>query len=162
MADNETIEREEATPSGSGRFVFELATPESLAVDGEYGLVIVPGAEGDFGVLAGHASLVSLLRPGVVRAWREARGGLPPDTAPEMWFVSGGFAEAEATRLTLLVQDAEPLESLDGEALRQALQNAREDLEDASGEDKDEERAAIQERVRLLEARLAALALFSS
>ncbi|MGR4001435.1 MAG: ATP synthase F1 subunit epsilon [Alphaproteobacteria bacterium] len=139
-----------------GLFHFELATPELLAASGEYGLVIVPGAEGDFGVLAGHASLISSLRPGVVRAWREAKGGLPPEVAPETWFISGGFAEVGATRLTLLVQEAEPVDSLDAAEIKQSLQNAREDLEDTKGDDEETQtkREEIQKRIDLLEARL--------
>ncbi|MDA7984376.1 MAG: ATP synthase F1 subunit epsilon [Alphaproteobacteria bacterium] len=150
MASEETA----AAPE-SGRFRFELATPEALAASGDYGLVIVPGSEGDFGVLAGHAALISSLRPGVVRAWREAAGGLPPDEAPEVWFVTGGFAEAGEGRLTLLVQEAEPVGEMDAAEIGQLLRNAREDLEDVKGDD-EAARDEIRARIVLLEARLAA------
>ena len=146
---------------GEGRFALELATPEALAASGPYGLVIVPGTEGDFGVLAGHAPLVSSLRPGVVRAWREQAKGSVPDADPEMWFIPGGFAEAGAARLTVLVPSAEPLDALDAEAIKSALTNAREDLSDLAADAPPAERAAIERTIALAEARLQALELFA-
>ena len=80
-------------------FRFELVSPERVLVSVDAAQVVVPGAEGDFGVLAGHAPLVSTLRPGVVEV-------TAPDTPAARIFVKGGFAEVEPDRLTILAQRA--------------------------------------------------------
>ncbi len=73
---------------------FELVSPEKLVFSGEVDQVDVPGAEGDFGVLAGHAPMVTTLRPGVLTVF--AGGG------QQKIVVLGGFAEVSAKGLTIL------------------------------------------------------------
>ncbi len=87
-------------------------------------MVVVPGSEGDFGVLAGHAPLISSVRPGVIEVHDE--GG---ETG--RIFVTGGFAEVTDEGLTVLAEDAVPVAEMDRGDLEQRLKNAREDLEDA-------------------------------
>ena len=84
---------------------FELVSPEKLVYSGEVGQVDVPGAEGDFGVLAGHAPLVTTLRPGILTV--HGSGGA------QQIVVLGGFAEVSAEGLTVLADVAEAIEGID-------------------------------------------------
>jgi len=84
---------------------FELVSPEKLVFSGEVEQVDVPGAEGDFGVLAGHAPFVTTLRPGILTV--HAAGGA------QQIVVLGGFAEVSADGLTVLADVAEAVESAD-------------------------------------------------
>jgi F-type H+-transporting ATPase subunit epsilon len=81
---------------------FELVTPERLVRSEEVYMVVVPGSEGDFGVLEGHAPFMSTLRNGDVAIYRSGMA----DT-PERIPVEGGFAEVSATGLTVLAERAE-------------------------------------------------------
>ena len=84
---------------------FELVSPEKLVFSGEVEQVDVPGAEGDFGVLAGHAPFVSTLRPGILTV-RSASG-------EQKIVVLGGFAEVSAQGLTVLAELAETVADID-------------------------------------------------
>jgi F-type H+-transporting ATPase subunit epsilon len=84
---------------------FELVSPEKLVFSGEVEQVDVPGAEGDFGVLAGHAPLVTTLRPGILTV--HGAGGA------QQIVVLGGFAEVSAQGLTVLADVAEAVEGID-------------------------------------------------
>jgi F-type H+-transporting ATPase subunit epsilon len=80
---------------------FELVTPERLVRSEEVYMVVVPGSEGEFGVLAGHAPYMSTLRNGDVAIYRTA--GAEPERIP----VEGGFAEVSERGLTVLAEKAE-------------------------------------------------------
>ena len=84
---------------------FELVSPEKLVFSGDVDQVDVPGVEGDFGVLAGHAPLVTTLRPGILTV--HGAGGA------QKIVVSGGFAEVSAQGLTVLADLAEAVEAID-------------------------------------------------
>jgi F-type H+-transporting ATPase subunit epsilon len=84
---------------------FELVSPEKLVFSGEVNQVDVPGAEGDFGVLEGHAPTVATLRPGILTV--HAAGG------SQRIVVLGGFAEVSASGLTVLADVAEDVASID-------------------------------------------------
>jgi F-type H+-transporting ATPase subunit epsilon len=86
-------------------FHFELVSPEKLLFTGEVDQVDVPGAEGDFGVLADHAALVTTLRPGILTV----RTG----SNEQKIVVLGGFAEVSATGLTVLADVAENVADID-------------------------------------------------
>jgi F-type H+-transporting ATPase subunit epsilon len=86
-------------------FHFDLVSPEKLLFSGDVEQVDVPGIEGDFGVLAGHAPLVTTLRPGILTV-RGASGA-------EKIVVLGGFAEVSAEGLTVLADMAEAVEDFD-------------------------------------------------
>ncbi len=86
-------------------FHFELVSPEKLLFSGEVEQVDVPGAEGDFGVLAGHAPFVSTLRPGILTV--HGAGG------EQKIVVLGGFAEVSAEGLTVLADVAEAVQDID-------------------------------------------------
>jgi F-type H+-transporting ATPase subunit epsilon len=105
-------------------FHFELVSPERLMFSGEVTQVDVPGEEGDFGVLAGHAPLVATIRPGVLTIHSE-------QAAPLMIVVRGGFAEVGPNGVTVLAQEVAPVDELDPEAINQAIKDAEEDIADA-------------------------------
>jgi F-type H+-transporting ATPase subunit epsilon len=84
---------------------FELVSPERLVFSGEVDQVDVPGAEGDFGVLAGHAPLVTTIRPGILTVFTGGNA--------QKIVVLGGFAEVSAEGLTVLADLAEAVEDID-------------------------------------------------
>ncbi len=104
-------------------FHFELASPERLVFAGEVEHVVVPGSEGEFGVLAGHAPLVAMLRPGVLTI-------LGPNE--QRFVVRGGFAEVNPSGLTVLADFAAPVESVDQAMLAEQIRNLEEDVADAT------------------------------
>ena len=126
---------------------FELVAPDRLLLAVEADSVAMPGMEGDFGVLAGHAPLISSLRPGVI----EIDGA---DDAENRIYVGGGFAEIVGGRLTVLAEEAVPVSQLDRAALEQRIRNAEEDLEDAKD---DAARAKIQAQLDHLRSMLTAV-----
>ena len=77
---------------------FELVTPERLVRSEEVHMVVVPGTDGDFGVLEGHAPFMSTIRDGELTVFRTA------GAAPETVTISGGFAEVNARGLTVLAE----------------------------------------------------------
>jgi len=79
---------------------FELVTPEKLVRSGAVHQVVVPGAEGDFGVLEGHAPFMSTVRDGNILVFETATS--QPETIP----VVGGFAEVNERGLTVLAEKA--------------------------------------------------------
>lgn len=89
---------------------FELVTPERLLVSREVEMVVVPGSEGNFGVLPGHAPLISTIRPGTIDIY-EGRA------IAERIFVVGGIAEVTPQRCTVLADEAMAPDSLDRGAL---------------------------------------------
>ncbi len=104
-------------------FQFELVSPEQLLMSEEVEEVVVPGAEGYFTVMKGHAPYMSTMRPGVVDV---TRGG-----QTDRIFVRGGFADVSAAGLTILAEQAIPLAEVDPEVLAQEVRNAEEDVADA-------------------------------
>jgi F-type H+-transporting ATPase subunit epsilon len=105
-------------------FHFDLVSPEKLVFSGEVEQVDVPGSEGDFGVLAHHAPLIAMLKPGIltIRGPGEARRIV----------VVGGFAEVNEEGLTVLADMAEPVEEFDRASLADEIKNSEEDLADAA------------------------------
>jgi F-type H+-transporting ATPase subunit epsilon len=106
---------------------FELVSPARLLFSGDVASVQIPGSEGEMTILAGHAPVLATLKPGVVVVSRD--GG-----ATEKMFVRGGFAEVNASGLTVLAETAIPLADLDQAALAQQIKNAEEDVADAKGD----------------------------
>src|SRR5262245_37762692 len=106
---------------------FDLVSPEQMLLSEDVMMVTLPGTEGYFGVLAGHAPVISTLRPGVI----EVQGG---DSGDRRLFVRGGFAEVDATKVVVLAEEAIPLEDLDIEALEGRIRDAEEDLAAAKDE----------------------------
>jgi F-type H+-transporting ATPase subunit epsilon len=115
------------------RLKLELATPTRLVVSGEADEVVVPGVEGSFGVLPGHAPLLSLVGAGEVmyRTGREEHHVA----------VSGGFAEVGPDHVTILTETAERPEEIDLDRARAARARAEQRLRAPAGEELDVERA---------------------
>ena len=144
----------------AGRIGFELVSPEKLLLSEDVEMVVVPGGEGNFGVLPGHALFISTVRPGVIDVYE---GSL----ISERIFVSGGFAEVTPERCTVLADEAMPLSSLDRGQIDESLKTA--DAEIASlterlarlqGTERDQaaiELAAAEARRAVAEAKRAAL-----
>ena len=126
---------------------FELVSPERLLVSRPVEMVVVPGVEGDFGVLPGHAPLISEVRPGVIAVFEGGK-------VEERIFVAGGFAEVTAERCTVLAEQALPIAEIDRGAVEVALKDAREDLTEAKN---DHERAAAEAAIAVAEAKISAL-----
>ena len=101
---------------------FELVTPERLLVSTEVEMVVVPGSEGNFGVLPGHAPLISTIRPGTVDVYENRT------TISERLFVAGGIAEVTPDRVTVLADEAMGLDTLDRAALQSELQEVEGNL----------------------------------
>ena len=78
--------------------LFELVTPARLVLSEQVYMVTVPGTEGEFGVLEGHAPFATMIKDGTIRFWRTAGG------APEDIVVRGGFAEVSTTGLTVMAE----------------------------------------------------------
>ena len=91
-------------------FHFELVSPQNVAFSGEVDQVDVPGSEGDFGVLAGHAPLIALLRPGVMTVYANGE--------QTRLVVLGGFAEVGPDGLRVLADVATSIEDVDRAALQ--------------------------------------------
>lgn len=102
----------------------DFVSPERVLFSGEVDQVDLPGTEGDMGILAGHAPLVTMLRPGIVTIFR---GG-----AREAVVVVGGFAEVGPAGLTVLADRAMARDSIDLAALASEIKDAEEDVADAS------------------------------
>jgi F-type H+-transporting ATPase subunit epsilon len=94
---------------------FELVTPEQLLVSRDVDMVVVPGTEGNFGVLPGHSPLISTIRPGTIDIYEG-------NAITERIFIAGGLAEVTPERCTVLADEAMPPESLDRAQLEAELQ----------------------------------------
>lgn len=108
---------------------FEFVSPERVLFSGDVDQVDLPGAEGDMGILAGHAPLVTALRPGIVTIFN---GG-----ARERVVVVGGFAEVSPAGLTILADRAVPREDYDTAVLAEEIKDTEEDVADAEETERD-------------------------
>ena len=127
---------------------FELATPEALMASVAVDMVVVPGAEGDFGVLPGHAPFISTVRAGVIDVY-------DGDKIDQRIFVADGFAEVNERRCTVLSSEAYPVDALDRGEVEERLKAAQDELADA---DSDDERDKAEAEIAVCEAMLVAIA----
>lgn len=131
------------------QFQFELVSPEALLVNKQAALVTVPGGEGDFGVLAGHAPLIASVRPGILEVF-EQEGAAASDRI----FVAGGFAEVTTDRCTVLAEDAMPVAKLNRAELEEQAANLTEDVTLAKTE---AERSEVEAKLAVVKAKLQAI-----
>ena len=124
----------------------EFVSPESVLFSGDVDQVDLPGAEGDMGILAGHAPLVTTLRPGVVTIFR---GG-----AREAVVVTGGFAEVGPAGLTVLADRAVAREDFDTATLATEIKDTEEDVADATSETQRDKLARHLDQLKTLQAAL--------
>jgi F-type H+-transporting ATPase subunit epsilon len=126
---------------------FELVSPTRLLVSEPVEMVVVPGEEGDFGALPGHAPFISQVRPGVI----DVHGN---GEVVQRIFVAGGFAEVTGERCTVLAEEAIPVEDIDAGEARARLEAARSAL--AAGDDDPRGLAQRRRELRIAEALAAA------
>jgi F-type H+-transporting ATPase subunit epsilon len=112
-------------------FHFDLVSPEKLAFSGEVDQVDVPGAEGDFGVLAGHAPVVAAIRPGILTI---TAGG-----SKQKVIVLGGLAEVSEKGLTVLADVATSIDELDRARFAATISEMQEKLSEKGGSELDRE-----------------------
>ncbi|KAA0681934.1 F0F1 ATP synthase subunit epsilon [Roseomonas genomospecies 6] len=123
---------------------FELVSPEKLLTSQPVDMVVVPGSEGDFGVLAGHSPMISTVRPGVIDVYEA-------DRVVDRVFVAGGFAEVTETRCTVLAEEAIAVAEIDRGKVEQQIRDLGEDLEDAKSDD---EKARVEAKIAVARAKL--------
>jgi F-type H+-transporting ATPase subunit epsilon len=116
---------------------FRLVMPERELLATEADMVVVPGSEGDFGVLHGHAPVISTVRPGVLEVFQGNK-------AEQRFLVVGGFAEVTPERCTVLADEAVPFETVTAEQLAERERAAERDLVDAAT---DAEKAAARKNI---------------
>ncbi len=104
----------------AGTFKFELVSPERILLSVDADQVVVPGADGDFAVLAGHAPVIATLRPGVLDVTMQG--------AKRRLFVKSGFAEVGPTRLTVLAQKAYDVEDMTPAIIADEMKTAEAEL----------------------------------
>jgi F-type H+-transporting ATPase subunit epsilon len=129
---------------------FELVSPARLLFSEAVEMVVVPGEEGDFGVLPGHAPVISQVRPGVIDIHEDGKVSM-------RIFVAGGFAEVTQERCTVLAEEAYPLEDLDVAQAEERLAAARTAADNPENDDEHAGRARNRE-LRVAEALLTAAA----
>ena len=110
-------------------FHFDLVSPARLVFSGEVGQVDIPGSEGDFGVLAGHAPVIAAIRPGIITVFSGAMR--------EKIIVTGGVAEVTASGLTVLADVARSLEELDRARLADVIAEMEAKLAEKEGDEFD-------------------------
>lgn len=127
-------------------FKFELVSPARLVLSEDVAQVMVPGADGDFTMLKGHSPFMTNVRPGVVES-TSASGKVTKI------FVRGGFADASPAGLTILAEQAIPVEELKADVIAKEIKDAEEDVADAKT---DEAKRVAQEKLDQLKAVFAA------
>jgi F-type H+-transporting ATPase subunit epsilon len=124
---------------------FDLVSPERLLLSEAVDMVTLPGSEGEFGVLPGHAPVLSTLNPGIVDV-----KGLSP--ALSRLYVRGGFVEVNSDKVTVLAEEAVALSDVDPAELDQQIKNLGEDLAAAKSDADREHIAAELEHLKQLRA----------
>ncbi len=132
----------------SNTIEFELVSPERLLKSEPVEMVVVPGVEGDFGVLPGHSLLIATVRPGVIDIHRDG-------AVAERIFVAGGFAEVSPDRCTVLAEEAVHVADIDRAQAEKRLEDAKQALTEA-GEAEDGDTAGPEKELKTAEAMLAA------
>jgi F-type H+-transporting ATPase subunit epsilon len=128
------------------KVAFQLVAPERLLASAEVDMVVVPGAEGDFGVLPQHSLFMSVLRPGVIETYQGTQ-------VSERIFVGGGFAEVNERGCTVLAEEAMPVAEIEVDQARRRLSDAQDDLKEAT---EDAARARFEREIGIAEAQIEA------
>ena len=121
---------------------FDLVSPEQLVFNDKAGMIIVPGKEGDMGVLPGHSKILSSLRPGRVMVYGEDKQLL------QSFFVSGGFVEINSEKCIVLAEEVFEVGALDKSAIEQQMQ----DLENETGDESMQQYAIAKSKMEALNA----------
>ena len=106
--------------------LFDLVSPEQLVFNDKVGMIIVPGRDGDIGVLPGHSKLLSSLRPGRVLVYGEDKQLL------KSFFVTGGFVEINPEKCILLAEEVFEMSSLNKNEIEKQVQELENETSDES------------------------------
>ena len=120
---------------------FDLVSPVQLLFNDEVGMIIVPGKDGDIGVLPGHSKLLSSLRSGRVMVYGEDKNLL------KSFFVTGGFVEINPEKCIVLAEDVNEMSDLDKDIIKQQIQ----DLESNPSDPVKEELAIALSKIAALD-----------
>ena len=118
---------------------FELVSPARLLMSEPVGMVVVPGAEGDIGVLPNHSPLICTVRPGVIKVFEN-------DKVTQQVFVAGGFCEVSPERCTVLTEEAMMIADIDAAEAGERLAEAEKAVS-AAGDDSSKEKAEAERRI---------------
>jgi F-type H+-transporting ATPase subunit epsilon len=127
---------------------FELVSPEQVLLSEPVDMVVVPGGDGDYGVLHDHIPMITTVKAGSITVYDENR-------VIDRIFVTGGFAEVTGDRCTILVESAVKVSTLDRATVEQEIKNLIEDKEDAKT---DAEKEVAEFQLGVARARLQAIA----
>ena len=120
---------------------FDLVSPEQLVFNDRVGMIIVPGKEGDIGVLPGHSKLLSSLRSGRVMVYGEGKQLL------QSFFVSSGFVEINPEKCIVLAEEVEEISALDKDDIEQQLK----ELENETSKESKKQYLIAKSKVEALE-----------
>jgi len=129
--------------------LFELVSPEKLVMSKDVSMVVVPGAEGLFGVLPRHTSMLSTLAPGVINVY-------DGDSVTDSLFVVNGFAEVTEERCTVLAEEVIPIEDIDTEKYEKQIEALRDEASRATNGSAKKIRKNIEEQEKILAAMIKA------
>ena len=125
------------------KVIFELVTPTALTISENVDMVVVPGIDGDFGVLPGHTKVLTTIRPGLIRMYTGGK-------VTKSLFVEGGFAEANSDGCTVLAEGAADILDISIEDAQARLVAAKDALADTKG-------AIAENEVKVAEAMVVAV-----
>jgi len=129
------------------KVAFELVAPEKLLLSEEVELVVLPGAEGDMGVLPGHSPAITTIRPGTICIFEGGK-------VARRLFVAGGFAEVMPERCTVLAEEAISVEDIEIPAVEQQIRDLQDDMSVA---ETDTEKANAESAIVIARAKLEAV-----
>ena len=129
--------------------LFELVSPEKLIMSKEVSMVVVPGAEGLFGVLPRHASMLSTLAPGVINVY-------DGDSVTDSLFVVNGFAEVTEERCTVLAEEVIPVEDIDTEKYEKQIEALKDEASRSTDDSAEKITKNIEEQEKILAAMIRA------
>ena len=129
--------------------LFELVSPEKLVMSKDVSMVVVPGAEGLFGVLPRHTSMLTTLAPGVINVY-------DGDSVTDSLFVVNGFAEVTEERCTVLAEEVIPVEDIDTEKYEKQIEVLKDEASRATNGSAEKIRKNIEEQEKILAAMIKA------
>jgi F-type H+-transporting ATPase subunit epsilon len=128
----------------AAKIAFDLVSPEKLLLSADADMVTVPGTEGYMGVMAGHAPVVTTLRAGMI--------DVNADGKDDRYFIRGGFAEINASKITVLADEAIPMTEMDLAVLDQRINDAQEDELSAATDSTRQKAAQLVDDLKLVRA----------
>ena len=128
---------------------FELVSPEKLVMSKDVSMVVVPGAEGFFGVLPRHTSMLSTLAPGVINVYEG-------DKVTDSLFVVNGLAEVTEERCTVLAEEVIPVDDIDTDKYEKQIEALKDEASHSDSDSAEKIRKNIEELQQILEAMIKA------